>query len=159
MPSFIGQLADICFNSSSPTCTALQVNAEASFTSTLGLDSLDAVEVVMAIEEEFNIVSASATLAFAARLGMRMREATAGSPPIPTPIRSPHCRQQEIPDADADAIQTVGQAIEYISKTPEGEFEAPRERCPFGHDIVVFAVYAGADSALAVTPLLVPSRL
>lgn len=29
-----------------------KVNAEASFTSTLGLDSLDAVEVVMAIEEE-----------------------------------------------------------------------------------------------------------
>ncbi|PWN27034.1 acyl carrier protein [Jaminaea rosea] len=59
-----------------------KVNAEASFTSTLGLDSLDAVEVVMAIEEEFNI---------------------------------------EIPDADADAITTVGQAIEYISKTPEAQ--------------------------------------
>ncbi|CAO1632238.1 unnamed protein product [Jaminaea pallidilutea] len=59
-----------------------KVNADASFTSTLGLDSLDAVEVVMAIEEEFNI---------------------------------------EIPDADADAIQTVGQAIEYISKTPEAQ--------------------------------------
>ncbi|PWN19432.1 putative ACP1-mitochondrial acyl-carrier protein, partial [Microstroma glucosiphilum] len=57
-----------------------KVNADAAFTSTLGLDSLDAVEVVMAIEEEFNI---------------------------------------EIPDADADSIQTVGQAIEYISKTPE----------------------------------------
>ncbi|WFD43690.1 mitochondrial acyl carrier protein [Malassezia psittaci] len=32
-----------------------KVNAEASFTGDLGLDSLDAVEVVMAIEEEFNI--------------------------------------------------------------------------------------------------------
>ncbi|CAO1634276.1 unnamed protein product [Sympodiomycopsis kandeliae] len=57
-----------------------KVSPDAAFTSTLGLDSLDAVEVVMAIEEEFNI---------------------------------------EIPDADADAITTVGQAIEYISKTPE----------------------------------------
>lgn len=35
---------------------------------------------------------------------------------------------QEIPDADADAIQTVGQAIEYISKTPEGEYAASRRR-------------------------------
>ncbi|KAK4698494.1 NADH dehydrogenase (ubiquinone) 1 alpha/beta subcomplex 1, acyl-carrier protein, partial [Phenoliferia sp. Uapishka_3] len=34
---------------------ASQVSATASFTSDLGLDSLDAVEVVMAIEEEFSI--------------------------------------------------------------------------------------------------------
>ncbi|EIM21955.1 hypothetical protein E3Q22_01445 [Wallemia mellicola] len=52
----------------------------ASFTNDLGLDSLDAVEVVMAIEEEFAI---------------------------------------EIPDAEADAIQNVNQAIDYIAKTPE----------------------------------------
>ncbi|GAA6022121.1 hypothetical protein JCM10207_000769 [Rhodosporidiobolus poonsookiae] len=52
----------------------------ASFTSDLGLDSLDAVEVVMAIEEEFAI---------------------------------------EIPDEDADRITTVGEAIDYISKSPE----------------------------------------
>ncbi|KAF8481168.1 acyl carrier protein [Russula ochroleuca] len=52
----------------------------ASFTNDLGLDSLDAVEVVMAVEEEFSI---------------------------------------EIPDEEADAIQTVQQAIDYIAKTPE----------------------------------------
>jgi hypothetical protein len=46
------------------------------------LDSLDAVEVVMAVEEEFSI---------------------------------------EIPDAEADNITTVQEAIDYISKTPEGE--------------------------------------
>jgi len=51
-----------------------------SFTTDLGLDSLDAVEVVMAIEEEFAI---------------------------------------EIPDAEADEIKTVQQAIDYIAKTPE----------------------------------------
>ncbi|KAJ8084121.1 mitochondrial acyl carrier protein [Marasmius tenuissimus] len=50
------------------------------FSKDLGLDSLDAVEVVMAVEEEFAI---------------------------------------EIPDAEADEIQTVQQAIEYIAKTPE----------------------------------------
>jgi len=50
------------------------------FKEDLGLDSLDAVEVVMAIEEEFSI---------------------------------------EIPDAEADEIVTVQQAIEYIAKTPE----------------------------------------
>ena len=53
---------------------------QASFTADLGLDSLDAVEVVMAIEEEFNI---------------------------------------EIPDADADAIASVQQAVDYISRTPD----------------------------------------
>ncbi|KAJ7619118.1 acyl carrier protein-like protein [Mycena polygramma] len=51
----------------------------ASFTRDLGLDSLDVVEVQMAIEEEFSI---------------------------------------EIPDEEADSIQTVAEAIEYIKKTP-----------------------------------------
>ncbi|MCO5602636.1 hypothetical protein L7F22_056770 [Adiantum nelumboides] len=59
-----------------------KVANSSSFTSDLGLDSLDAVEVVMAIEEEFSI---------------------------------------EIPDAEADNITTVQQAIDYIAKTPEGE--------------------------------------
>ncbi|KAF7799060.1 hypothetical protein EIP86_010290 [Pleurotus ostreatoroseus] len=54
---------------------------KASFDKDLGLDSLDAVEVVMAVEEEFSI---------------------------------------EIPDAEADEINTVEQAIEYIAKTPDG---------------------------------------
>ncbi|KAI9460889.1 acyl carrier protein-like protein [Lactarius psammicola] len=57
-----------------------KIKPTASFTEDLGLDSLDAVEVVMAVEEEFSI---------------------------------------EIPDAEADAIQTVQQAIDYIAKTPE----------------------------------------
>ncbi|CAK5280562.1 unnamed protein product [Mycena citricolor] len=52
----------------------------ASFTADLGLDSLDCVEVQMAIEEEFVI---------------------------------------EIPDAEADEIQSVAQAIEYIKNTPD----------------------------------------
>ncbi|KAG0141640.1 hypothetical protein CROQUDRAFT_663602 [Cronartium quercuum f. sp. fusiforme G11] len=36
-------------------CDPAKINPTASFTSDLGLDSLDAVEVVMAIEEEFSI--------------------------------------------------------------------------------------------------------
>ncbi|GAA6063743.1 hypothetical protein JCM10212_000782 [Sporobolomyces blumeae] len=59
---------------------ATKVTPQAAFTNDLGLDSLDAVEVVMAIEEEFAI---------------------------------------EIPDEDADRITTVGEAIDYISKSPE----------------------------------------
>jgi hypothetical protein len=55
----------------------------------LGLDSLDAVEVVMAVEEEFSI---------------------------------------EIPDAEADNITTVQEAIDYISKTPEGELHKGQRR-------------------------------
>ncbi|WFD31253.1 mitochondrial acyl carrier protein [Malassezia sp. CBS 17886] len=57
-----------------------KLSPTAAFTSDLGLDSLDAVEVVMAIEEEFNI---------------------------------------EIPDADADKITNVQEAINYIEHTPE----------------------------------------
>ncbi|KAH9064230.1 acyl carrier protein [Lactarius vividus] len=57
-----------------------KIKPSATFTDDLGLDSLDAVEVVMAVEEEFSI---------------------------------------EIPDTEADAIQTVQQAIDYVAKTPE----------------------------------------
>ncbi|KDR85079.1 hypothetical protein GALMADRAFT_233689 [Galerina marginata CBS 339.88] len=57
-----------------------KLHSNASFSKDLGLDSLDAVEVMMAVEEEFSI---------------------------------------EIPDAEADEIQTVQQAIDYIAKTPE----------------------------------------
>ncbi|KAG1755193.1 acyl carrier protein [Suillus paluster] len=60
---------------------AAKLTTSSSFTDDLGLDSLDAVEVVMAVEEEFAI---------------------------------------EIPDAEADEIKTVQQAIDYIVKTPEG---------------------------------------
>ncbi|KAJ6575210.1 acyl carrier protein [Mycena capillaripes] len=57
-----------------------KLTSTASFTGDLGLDSLDIVEVQMAIEEEFTI---------------------------------------EIPDEEADTIQTVKQAIDYIKKTPD----------------------------------------
>ncbi|KAG2072742.1 acyl carrier protein [Suillus decipiens] len=59
---------------------ATKLTTSSSFTNDLGLDSLDTVEVVMAVEEEFAI---------------------------------------EIPDAEADEIKTVQQAIDYIAKTPE----------------------------------------
>ena len=52
-----------------------QVTNDASFVDDLGADSLDTVELVMALEEEFDT---------------------------------------EIPDEQAEKIQTVGQAIEYI---------------------------------------------
>ena len=53
-----------------------EVTPEASFVDDLGADSLDTVELVMALEEEFGI---------------------------------------EIPDEEAEKIQTVGDAIKYIS--------------------------------------------
>ena len=54
---------------------AATVNPQASFVNDLGADSLDTVELVMALEEEFDI---------------------------------------EIPDEEAEKIQSVGQAIDYI---------------------------------------------
>jgi acyl carrier protein len=53
------------------------VKSEASFVNDLGADSLDTVELVMALEEAFDI---------------------------------------EIPDEEAEKIQSVGQAVEYIKK-------------------------------------------
>ncbi len=52
-----------------------EVTDNASFVNDLGADSLDTVELIMALEEQFGI---------------------------------------EIPDEDAEKMQTVGQAIEYI---------------------------------------------
>ena len=52
-----------------------QVTPEAKFIEDLGADSLDTVELVMALEEEFDI---------------------------------------EIPDEEAEKIQSVGQAVDYI---------------------------------------------
>lgn len=54
---------------------AAEVVESASFTNDLGADSLDTVELVMALEEEFGV---------------------------------------EIPDADAEAIKTVKDAVEYV---------------------------------------------
>jgi len=54
---------------------AAEVKPEASFVNDLGADSLDTVELVMALEEAFDM---------------------------------------EIPDEEAEKIQTVGQAVEYI---------------------------------------------
>ena len=54
---------------------AATVNPQASFVNDLGADSLDTVELVMALEEEFDV---------------------------------------EVPDEEAEKIQTVGQAIDYI---------------------------------------------
>jgi acyl carrier protein len=60
-----------------------EVVAEASFIDDLGADSLDIVELVMAMEEEFNL---------------------------------------EIPDEDAEKIQTIGAAIAYLKgKLETGE--------------------------------------
>ena len=52
-----------------------EVKTEASFVNDLGADSLDTVELVMALEESFDM---------------------------------------EIPDEEAEKIQTVGQAVDYI---------------------------------------------
>ena len=58
-----------------------EVNPKASFIDDLGADSLDIVELVMAMEEEFDI---------------------------------------EIPDDDAERIQTIGDAIKYLKEKLEG---------------------------------------
>ena len=60
-------------------CDPAKVKGDSKFADDLGLDSLDAVEVVMAIEDEFAI---------------------------------------EIPDAEADRIASVGDAVEYIAAHP-----------------------------------------
>jgi acyl carrier protein len=57
-----------------------RVTPEASFANDLGADSLDTVELVMALEEEFDI---------------------------------------EIPDEEAEKIDTVGKAVEHISSSVE----------------------------------------
>lgn len=54
-----------------------EVNMEASFMDDLGADSLDIVELIMALEEEFEI---------------------------------------EIPDEEAEKIQTVGDVVDYIKE-------------------------------------------
>jgi len=58
-----------------------EVSPEASFIDDLGADSLDIVELIMAMEEEFDV---------------------------------------EIPDDDAEKIQTLGDAIRYLKGKLEG---------------------------------------
>ena len=60
---------------------AEEIKPEASFIDDLGADSLDIVELVMAMEEEFDI---------------------------------------EIPDDDAEKIQTIGDALGYVKQRVEG---------------------------------------
>lgn len=59
-----------------------KVSPTASFSADLGLDSLDTVEVVMAMEEEFAV---------------------------------------EIPDAEADKITSVNEAVEYLISNPDAK--------------------------------------
>lgn len=56
------------------------ITMESSFTDDLGADSLDIVELIMALEEEFDL---------------------------------------EIPDEDAEKIQTVGDVVEYIKENTD----------------------------------------
>jgi acyl carrier protein len=58
-------------------CASTEVTETSHFSNDLGADSLDAVELIMALEEKFGV---------------------------------------EIPDADAEKIQTVGQAVEFIKQ-------------------------------------------
>ena len=60
----------------------MQVSPVSTFSTDLGLDSLDAVEVVMALEEEFSV---------------------------------------EIPDAEADKIASVADAVTYLSSNPNAK--------------------------------------
>jgi acyl carrier protein len=64
--------------------TAEEVVPEASFIDDLGADSLDIVELVMAIEEEFGL---------------------------------------EIPDEDAERMQSIGDAISYVEERTAGRDE------------------------------------
>lgn len=66
---------------------SLQVTPKAHFQNDLGLDSLDTVEVVMALEEEFGF---------------------------------------EIPDNEADKIQSIDLAVEFIASHPR-QNEPPRK--------------------------------
>jgi len=104
------------------------VKPEAKFTDDLGLDSLDAVEVVMAIEEEFNI---------------------------------------EIPDADADAITSVQEAINYISNTPDGMYgydgvkTDPINPCSYlsiGMNLVLLSAYYFHASILQIVSTLLATE-
>lgn len=88
-----------------------QVTPEASFTKDLGLDSLDAVEVVMAIEEEFAVEMSDEEAEFVFTL----------SPHPVSPISVALLTYP--PPVTYSKITTVGEAISYIEKTPEGALQ------------------------------------
>ena len=83
----------------------MKVTTTSSFTQDLGLDSLDAVEVVMAIEEEFSIESPSVSSFF----GLS----------DPRGTHSESSDRWTVSDEDADKITTVGEAIDYIAQSKE----------------------------------------
>ena len=60
-----------------------EINPDSSFVDDLGADSLDTVELVMALEEEFDV---------------------------------------EIPDEDAEKMQTVGDVVDYIEEYTRKEY-------------------------------------
>lgn len=73
---------------------------EASFSTDLGLDSLDVVEVVLAIEEEFNIEIPE----YVFPLTVYKKLTT-----------------NKFDSHEADEIKTIGHAVEYILKQPDGK--------------------------------------
>lgn len=88
-----------------------QLSLDASFTEDLGLDSLDAVEVIMAIEEDFFIEVRFASRAWPSLASpaefvscLSIRKLTR----LALLLRLPICVSQ-IPDAEADEIRTVRQ--------------------------------------------------
>lgn len=110
------------------TRTSEQVSEQASFTKDLGLDSLDAVEVVMAIEGELSVQPPPRSLSPSAQRH-RLRFANPHSKPDPwSPHRQTstcsltlsassrmlyyHIAEEfsiEIPDEEADRITTIGE--------------------------------------------------
>jgi NADH dehydrogenase (ubiquinone) 1 alpha/beta subcomplex 1 len=114
----------------SPTLASfvcVQVTPTSSFTDDLNLDSLDAVEVVMAIEEEFSI-GAFPVLARCDDLSdldhtvvqQRFRTTRPSEGFWATQVDQASLTDYA-PPFSFSRITTVGQAIDYIAKTPEGK--------------------------------------
>ena len=86
-----------CSVSQAEPSVDLQVTPTSSFTTDLGLDSLDAVEVVMALEEEFALEIEDADAESVSSLS--------------------YAASRLIPEYRNSKITTVGEAIDYISKS------------------------------------------
>jgi len=76
-PSVRKRLVDILLDYG-PVDNAEEITDQSNFIHDLGFDSLDIIEIIMAVEEEFDI---------------------------------------EIPDADAEALHTFGDGVDYVCKT------------------------------------------